>query len=201
MHPARRLATGSRPASGPALRGCCDRPDSPARRSRRDRPASNKPRKARMKPAEEPVVTITRSGAIVDAIGLAVMPRDALAQRRDAERFGIADPAGFERRPAASRAARGRRRAGLADLHVDDRIPSPFFRRRRRQYVHGQERRDFARAFAQPAMRTCGSVSGWGGSAACGSLPARKARLKRGRRVRGGRSSRPWRRRPRRSSR
>jgi hypothetical protein len=29
---------------------------------------------------------------------------------------------------------------------MDDAVPSPFFRRGRRQYVHGQERRDSLRA-------------------------------------------------------
>ena len=56
-------------------------------------PVSKAPRKIRLKPAEEPVVTITRPGDTSSAVGVAIMPRDPLAQRPHAERLGIAEAA------------------------------------------------------------------------------------------------------------
>ena len=64
----------------------------------------------RLKPPEEPVVTITRAGEHVDAVRIAVVPGDPLAERPDAERLGIAEPAAS----SASAAARKHRRAARA---------------------------------------------------------------------------------------
>ena len=45
-----------------------------------------------------------------DAVGLAVVARDARAQRRDAERFGIGEPAGKRRARSVERGRRAPRR-------------------------------------------------------------------------------------------
>ena len=70
-------------------------------------PASNIARNARMNPADEPVVTMTRSGSTIEAMGLIIMSRDARPQRRDAERLGIGDAAVRARARAASIAVFG----------------------------------------------------------------------------------------------
>ncbi len=78
------------------------------------------------------------AGIEVDAVALAVMGGDARAQRRDAERLGVADrpPEGGLRGGAC---ARRRRRRRLADLHVDDPAPRRLEPRRPRHHVHHDE--------------------------------------------------------------
>ena len=73
-----------------------------------------------MKPADDPVVTMIARRIDIDAIGVAVVARDPRAQRGNAERFGIAEPAGVSAARAAAIAVDWRRRRRLADLHVDD---------------------------------------------------------------------------------
>ena len=53
--------------------------------------------------ADEPAVTMTRSGATVDAVVVGVVPRDRLAQRGQAERRRVVDVAGGDRRAARRR--------------------------------------------------------------------------------------------------
>ena len=66
-----------------------------------------------MNPPEEPVVTTIRSGSTVAAVGVAIVPGDPRAQRRDAERCGIVDRARAPARPALPRCAvRGAGSAG-----------------------------------------------------------------------------------------
>ncbi len=69
------------------------------------------------------------------------MAGDALAQRRGPERLRVTDAAVGERRPGGLADGPRRGRGGLADLHMDDVGALPFFRRGRRQYVHGEEGR------------------------------------------------------------
>ena len=79
-----------------------------------------------------------------DAVRLGIVPRDARAQRRDAERLGVADVAEIERRlRGATRGAR-RRRGRLADLHVHDAPAARLDARRRRHHVHHHEGRNVA---------------------------------------------------------
>ena len=83
-------------------------------------------------------------GVDVTAIGIAVMPRDALAQRGDAERRGVVDPTEVEC-PVRGRDRgfrRGRRR--LAYLHVNDMTAGRLDPRGRAHHVHHHERRNIA---------------------------------------------------------
>ena len=108
-----------------------------------------------MKPADEPVVTTTRAGSTVDIVGARVVAGDARAQRRDAERLGIAAAARHERRPRRRDRGRRRGRRRLADLHVDDAAARGLDARRRRHHVHDHERRHVAarRGRDQPFCR------------------------------------------------
>jgi hypothetical protein len=80
------------------------------------------------------------------AVNFAVMPRDALAQRRDPERGGVVDPPAVER--GVSGRDRGFRCGGrrLSDFHVDDVAAGAFDPRRRRHHVHHHEGRNVASA-------------------------------------------------------
>ena len=73
-----------------------------------------------MNPADEPVVTAIRVRRQVDAVGLAIMPRDPRRKAPQTERLGVAEPPVVERRPRGLDHRPRRRRAGLADLHMDD---------------------------------------------------------------------------------
>ncbi len=78
----------------------------------------------------------------LDAVGLGIVARDALAQFRRAERQRIADlPAHQSVGRRLADAHRGRR-CRLADLHVDDALALGFRLRRRGHHVHDQEGRD-----------------------------------------------------------
>ena len=70
------------------------------------------------------------------------MSRDAGSQCREPERLGIAEPAGYQRRPRRCDGAGWRRRRGLPDLHVDDAPARFFYARGRRHHVHHHERRE-----------------------------------------------------------
>ena len=60
----------------------------------------------------------------LDAVGLAIVARDPLAERPDAERLGIAEAA-LQGLGRGAEHRRRRRRAGLSDLHVDDAAGRP----------------------------------------------------------------------------
>ena len=79
-----------------------------------------------------------------DAVGIGVMPRDPVAQRRHAERRRVADVAQIERGLCglARDARRGRGR--LADLHVHDAPALRLDARGGRHHVHHHERRHVA---------------------------------------------------------
>ena len=79
------------------------------------------------------------AGIDVDAVALAVVRGDAPAQRRDAQRFGIADPRGSQGRMGRGPRGRRRGRRRLADLHMDDSPARCFEPRRRRHHVHHHE--------------------------------------------------------------
>ena len=80
----------------------------------------------------------------IDAVAFPVMAGDALAQGGQAEGEGVSQRLAVERaRHAIQRRAR-RRRAGLADLHVDDLVPQRFALRRGLHHVHHDEWRDLA---------------------------------------------------------
>ena len=74
--------------------------------------------------ADEPAVTMTRSGATVDAVVVGVVARDRRAQRGQAERRRVVDAAARDRPLRRGDHRCRRREVGLADLHVDDR-PRP----------------------------------------------------------------------------
>ena len=88
-----------------------------------------------------------------DAIGLGVVARDARAQRRDAERLGVVEPA-VQRRARGVERGRGRRGRRLADFQVDNPPAGGFDARRRRHDVHHHERRNVAarRRHDQPRL-------------------------------------------------
>ena len=79
-----------------------------------------------------------------EIVSILVMARDPRPQRRDAERFGVADAAMRKRglRRLDRRRRRGRRR--LADFHMDDAGAQRLALRRRRHHVHNDERRNIA---------------------------------------------------------
>ncbi len=82
----------------------------------------------------------------VDVVGIAVMPGDPLAQRRDAERVGIAEQlpvdGGLHRLPHHAR----RRCSGLSDFHVNNIVAFCDAFICRAHHVHDHERRDLAAA-------------------------------------------------------
>jgi hypothetical protein len=76
-----------------------------------------------------------------DPIGVAIVAGDALTQRGEPERLRVADAPICERRPGRFARRTRRRGGGLPHLHMDDAVPSPFFRRGGGQHIHGQKRR------------------------------------------------------------
>ena len=102
-------------------------------------PGSNIDRNARMKPPDEPVVTTIRSGSTEAAVSIAVVPRDARAQRGDAERGGIIDPPVVERGLRGGKRRLRRRRGRLADFHVNDVAARRLDPGRGRHHVHHHE--------------------------------------------------------------
>ena len=87
-------------------------------------------------------MTTTSAGSTATPYCVAVMAGDRLAQRRDAERVGIAD-AVFGERP--SRRLPHRRRglcAGLADFEMDDAPARRFRLVGGAHHVHRDERRN-----------------------------------------------------------
>jgi hypothetical protein len=97
-----------------------------------------------MNPADDPVVTTTRAGSMASTVAFLIVPRDARAQRGNAERLGIAQAARRKRRARGRDRARGRRCRRLADLHVDDVTARCLDARRRRHHVHDHERGNIA---------------------------------------------------------
>ncbi len=82
----------------------------------------------------------------IDAVGLAIVAGDPLAERHDAERLRVAEAAALQRFGGRSKHGAWRRRPRLPDLHVDHGSPGRFERGRRRQHVHGVKRLDVAPA-------------------------------------------------------
>ena len=78
------------------------------------------------------------------AVGLAVVPGDALAQRGHAQRRGVVDPPGIERCVSGRYRGLRRRCRRLPYLHVDNMAAGRFNARRRRHHVHHHERRNIA---------------------------------------------------------
>ena len=70
------------------------------------------------------------------------MSRDAFAQRRQAERRDVADAVVVERGVRSEQRLPGRRRAGLADLEMDNRVAGRLFLRSRGHDIHDDERVD-----------------------------------------------------------
>ena len=85
-------------------------------------------------------------GRHLGAVGVAIVPRDALAQRRHAERRDIADAVGVERGVRRGQCRLGRGRAGLADLEMDDGVARRFLLGGGGHHVHDDERIDGAGA-------------------------------------------------------
>ena len=81
-------------------------------------------------------------GIDLEVVGRAIVRGDRPAQRRPAERFGIAERDPAERPPGRFEHRRGRPAAGLADLQMDDVLTRGGALGRRRQHVHRDERRD-----------------------------------------------------------
>ena len=77
-----------------------------------------------------------------DAVGVAIMPRDRLAQRGKAERLGIAERVLVERAPRRRAHGSWRRRSGLADLEVQHVGARGRALVRVAQHVHDDEGRD-----------------------------------------------------------
>ena len=101
-----------------------------------------------------------------DPVLLPVMPGNRLAQRRDAERVGIADAVRRQRPPRRVEHGFGRRRAGLADFEMDDRMPLCLARIGGAQHVHRDERRH------QAAARGSARHRGYGPAPDAGAQPA-----------------------------
>ena len=78
------------------------------------------------------------------AIGLAVMPGDARAQRGNAERGGVVDPPALEGCARGRDRGFGRGRGRLPHFHMDDMAAGGFDARRRRHHVHHHEGRNIA---------------------------------------------------------
>ena len=76
-------------------------------------------------------------------MGFRIMARDARAQRRDAERLGVAQRPGKRRARCRDRAC-GRRRRRLSDLHVDHLAAGGLDAAGCRHHVHHHERRHIA---------------------------------------------------------
>ena len=74
-----------------------------------------------------------------DTVALAIMPGDALAQRRQSQGHRVAQRLAVERPLHRLERGPGRGRAGLAHLHVDDLVPLGFARRGRFHHVHDDE--------------------------------------------------------------
>ena len=74
-------------------------------------------------------------------MSLAIMKRDAFAQNAQPEGVGIADRLPAQRRDGRLAHPARRRRAGLADLHMDDPRPGLLQQARLALDVHGDERR------------------------------------------------------------
>ena len=81
-------------------------------------------------------------GRHLDAIAIAVMPRDPRAQARAAERLGIADPAAIERGNGGFPHDARRRRGGLADFEMNNVLPVALPAGGGGKHVQGHERRD-----------------------------------------------------------
>ena len=75
-------------------------------------------------------------------VGLAIVPRDALAQRRNAERGDIADAVAVEGGMRRGQRPLGCRRAGLADLEVNDGVARRLLLGGSRHDIHDDERID-----------------------------------------------------------
>jgi hypothetical protein len=72
------------------------------------------------------------------------VPCDAPAQRLVAERQGVAQRVGLDRRNRRALGGLRCRRAGLADLHVDNAAPGPLLLGGRAHHVHDHEALDLA---------------------------------------------------------
>src|SRR6202171_2649745 len=78
----------------------------------------------------------------LDAMGVAVMPRDPRAQAWAAERFGIADPAPIECGDGGFPHDARRRRAGLAYFEMNNVLPFALPVGGAGKHIQGHERRD-----------------------------------------------------------
>src|SRR5207248_9684546 len=81
-----------------------------------------------------------------DAVALAVMPGDRLAQWRDAECVGIADAVLGQGLPRRVEHRRRRRGAGLTDFEMDDRLALRLALVGGAQHAHGDKGRDQPRS-------------------------------------------------------
>ena len=81
-------------------------------------------------------------GRHLDAMGVAVVPRDSRAQAWAAERLGIADAAPIERGDGGFPHDARRRRAGLAYFEMHDVVPFALPVGGAGKHIQGHERRD-----------------------------------------------------------
>ena len=76
-----------------------------------------------------------------DPIPVRIVPRDALAQRGQTQGQRVAERLALEGPARSRKGGARRRRAGLADLHVDDFVPQRFALGGGLHHVHDDERR------------------------------------------------------------
>ncbi len=81
-------------------------------------------------------------GRHLDAMGVAVMPRDPRAQAWAAERLGVADPAPIERGDGGFPHDAWRRRAGLSYFKMNNVLPFALPAGGAGKDIQGHERRD-----------------------------------------------------------
>ena len=79
-----------------------------------------------------------------DPVRILIVPRDAAAQVRQPQAFGVAEASARQRRLRRGDRHRGRGGRRLAELHVDDVAPALLDARRRRHHVHRHEGRNVA---------------------------------------------------------
>jgi hypothetical protein len=94
-------------------------------------------------------------------VGLAIVPRDALAQRRHAECGHVADAIGIERGVRGRQRALGCGRAGLPDLEMDHGVAGRFLLGGGRHHVHDDERIDRFGAARDLGGHAGGPQRGW----------------------------------------
>ncbi len=92
--------------------------------------------------ADDPAVTMIRSGATRDAVVIAIVAGDRLAQCGQAERRRVVEVAARDRLLGGRDHGCRRREVGLADFHVHDGASGGFERTRGRLHLHHVEGRD-----------------------------------------------------------